>query len=306
MKLFDAHLHFFSYEFFITLARLVTQRTGEAPEPLLARTAEEAGFELPPTDPIEHLQRWLAEMDRHGVDRAAVFASLPEEAEPLRDACADAEDRLIPLTMVNPVSQNGAAFARQALTEMGFRGILLFPSLHHFDLLDDACRPILEAARASQAVVLVHCGILEIKVRDLLGLPRPYNIAYANPLAVTGAASRYPEVTFIIPHFGAGLFQETLLAGAQCPNIYVDTSSSNGWMKLQIEELNLDRVLKLTLDTFGPERILFGTDSTTFPRGWRSDIYREQSAALERLGVSIPDRNLIFGENLARILNLRV
>ncbi len=306
MKLFDAHLHFFSYDFFISLARLVAQRTGEAPEGLLTRAAEKAGFDLPPRDPIEHLQRWLAAMDRHGVDRAAAFASLPEEAEPLRDACADADDRLIPLTMVNPLSQNGAAFARQALTEMGFRGILLFPSLHHFDLLDDACRPILEIARDCRAVVLVHCGILEIKVRDLLGLPRPYNIRYANPLAVTGAASRYPEVTFIIPHFGAGLFQETLLAGAQCPNIYVDTSSSNGWMKLRPDSIDLDRVLEMALGTFGPERILFGTDSTTFPRGWRSDVYSAQSAALERLGVSIPDRNLIFGENLARILNLRV
>jgi hypothetical protein len=305
MRLFDAHLHFFSRDFFNALARQAAERAGEKPQEILSRAAIRAGIELPPDDPIDHLQRWLSELDHHGVDKAVLFASIPEEAEAVRAACLDADDRLIPYVCVNPAAPGGAAFTRRALKEMGFRGILLFPSLHHYDVAGETCRPVLDEARSARAVVLVHCGLLEIRVRDLLGLPRAYDLRYANPLALTAAANRYPEVPFVIPHFGSGLFRETLLAGAQCPNIYVDSSSSNGWMKVEPGNVGLEEVFRRTLDVFGAERILFGTDSTTFPRGYRADIYRNQSAALERIGASIETRNLIFGENLARLLHLR-
>ena len=35
----------------------------------------------------------------------------------------------------------------------------------------------------------------------------------------------------IIPHFGAGLFREALMVADLCPNVLLDTSSSNGWIK---------------------------------------------------------------------------
>jgi predicted TIM-barrel fold metal-dependent hydrolase len=305
VNLLDAHLHFFSWDFFQTLARMTTERSGQRPEDLLKKAAAQAGFELPPRDPVEHLQRWLSELDRHGVDKAAAFASIPQEAEAVRVAASDADERLIPYVCADPTAPGAAGFGRRAFREMGFRGLLLFPSLHHYDLCGEACHAVLEEAAAARAVVVVHCGILEIKVRDLLGLPRVYDLRYSNPLSVVPVANRFPKVAFIIPHFGAGLFRETLIAGAQCPNIHVDTSSSNGWTRTQPEAIDLEGVFRRTLSVFGPERILFGTDSTTFPRGWRSDIYRAQSALVEKIGLSIGERNLVFGQNLMRILELK-
>ncbi len=303
MKLHDAHLHFFSWDFFYSLGRAAAP-SDDKPEEFLRQAALRAGIELPPRDPVEHLQRWLAQMDLHGVDRAVVIASAPEEAGAVHEACADADDRLIPFTVVNPIAEGGGEFAAKAF-QMGFRGILLFPSLHLYDLDSEECLAVLKKAREAAAPVVVQCGILEIKVRDLLGLPRLYDPRRANPLALVPVANRFPEVPFIIPHFGAGLFRETLIAGVQCPNIHVDTSGSNGWMITQPEEIDLESVFRRTLRVFGSERVLFGTDSTTFPRGWRSDVYRSQSQALEHLGISISERNRIFGENLERLLNLR-
>jgi uncharacterized protein len=303
LKLLDAHLHFFSWDYFQALSRAAARSDGK-PEEILREAALRAGIELPAEDPVDHLQRWLAQMDLHGVDRVVVIASAPEEAEAVRVACADADDRLIPFTMVNPVAKDGIEFTSRAF-QMGFRGILLFPALHHFRLDSEECLQVLKKAREARAAVIVQCGILEIKIRDLLGLPRIYDPRFADPLAVIPAANRFPEIPFIIPHFGAGMFRETLIAGAQCPNVHVDTSSSNGWMATQPEDLDLETVFRRTLKVFGAERILFGTDSTTFPRGWRIDVYRSQSQALERLGISIADRNLIFGENLLRLLGLR-
>ena len=53
---------------------------------------------------------------------------------------------------------------------------------------------------------------------------------------------------------------------------------------------------------FGPERLLFGTDSTVFPRGWRKDIYLAQREALDRLGISSRERRLLLSGNLERLL----
>ena len=56
-------------------------------------------------------------------------------------------------------------------------------------------------------------------------------------LHVAAAADDHPQVSFVIPHFGAGFFRETLMAGRQAQNVCVDTSSSNGWLSTQPEKL---------------------------------------------------------------------
>ena len=45
-----------------------------------------------------------------------------------------------------------------------------------------------------------------------------------------------------------------------------------------------------------------GTDSSTFPSGWKHHVFDEQAKALYELGVSHSDAKLIFGENLLGII----
>ena len=52
----------------------------------------------------------------------------------------------------------------------------------------------------------------------------------------------------------------------------------------------------------GANRVLFGTDSSFFPRGWHHAIFEEQAKALYEIGTSEADARSIFGENLLRIL----
>ena len=68
-------------------------------------------------------------------------------------------------------------------------------------------------------------------VRKKLGLPSRFDLRKGDPLAVAAIAVRYPGVPFVIPHFGAGLFREALMAADVAPNIVLDTSSSNAWIK---------------------------------------------------------------------------
>jgi predicted TIM-barrel fold metal-dependent hydrolase len=293
----DFHSHFFSRPFFETLAAQ-SPNPGDV-ESRLAAVAERTGIEIPPSSVADHLARWIAELDRYGIEHMVTFASLPEEVPAVAEAVAAADGRLSGCALINPCAPNATETLRGHFEERNLAGVLLFPAMHHFRLGDPEHAEFLNVLNEHEAVVFVHCGMLVVKLRDLLGLPRPYDLSYADPLNIVPAANRAPRANFVIPHFGAGFFRETLMAGTQCENIHVDTSSSNSWMNTQTTPMTLRDVFARALDVFGPERILFGTDSGTFPMGWRDDRLEEQRDVFEELGVQ-PDA--ILGGNARRLL----
>ena len=89
----------------------------------------------------------------------------------------------------------------------------------------------------------------------------------------------------IIPHFGAGLFREALMVADLCANVRLDTSSSNGWIKYH-PGLTLSAVFQQALSVVGADRLLFGSDSSFFPRGWVKDVFEQQSSALDEIGAT--------------------
>ncbi|MBI2265001.1 MAG: hypothetical protein HYU64_07495 [Armatimonadetes bacterium] len=95
------------------------------------------------------------------------------------------------------------------------------------------------------------------------------------------------------------------MLGSLCKNVLVDTSSSNSWITFTPGLKDLAEVFAKTLQVFGACRILFGTDSTYFPRGWRKDVFDSQLLCLKKLLTPGNDIGLIFGENLARLHSLK-
>ena len=71
---------------------------------------------------------------------------------------------------------------------------------------------------------------------------------------------------------------------------------------MRYDGLDLRSVFRRALDVLGPKRLLFGTDSSFFPRGWHAAIFEVQAKALYELGRDEADARLIFGENLAHLL----
>jgi len=283
----DAHCHFFSTPFFAALG-------GDA---ALAKL----GWE-PPGTAAALADRWLAELDRHDVARAALIASVPGDAASVAEAVDRHPRRFVGFFMVDPTRAAAAAQAAAAI-DGGLRGICLFPAMHRFHVHDERARALFDAAAAKPGtVVFVHCGVLSVGVRRKLGLPSAFDIRFGNPLGLHAVALRYPQVPMIIPHFGAGLFREALMVADLCPNVLFDTSSSNSWIKYH-PGLTLADVFRRALDVLGPDRLLFGSDSSFFPRGWVKEIYDQQSAALQAIGAGEDVRTRIFGENFTRIFS---
>ena len=256
----DAHCHFFSAGFFATLGR--DPSAPPARDPAVDLPAA-LGWD-PPGPPAALADRWVAELDRHGVTRAAIMASVPGDEPSVAEAAARHPARLTGTFMLNPMAPDASARVRQGFGEHGLRCACLFPAMHGFVLDDERVVPVFEAAAERRCAVFVHCGVLSVGVRRKLGLPSRFDIRRGNPLALVPVASAFPDVPVVVPHFGAGFFRETLMAADICPNLHVDTSSSNAWTKYT-PGLRLVDVFRQALAVLGPERMLFGSDSSFFP-----------------------------------------
>jgi predicted TIM-barrel fold metal-dependent hydrolase len=290
----DAHVHFFSHAF---LAALAGQKGGGTPEDI----ASSLSWEAPDADPAKLAGRWASELDRHGVDKAALIASVPGDESSVAAAIRSCPDRFYGYSMFNPLTPNAGGRAERAF-HSGIRGLCLFPAMHGYSLHDDRITAVFEAAAGHPgAVVFVHCGVLTVGVRRKLGLESRFDLRYSNPVDVHARALQYPKLPFVIPHFGAGNLREALMVADLCPNVYLDTSSSNSWMRY--EGLTLASVFERAIDVAGPERLLFGTDSSFFPRGWNGAVFEAQAQALASIGVDAETARMIFGGNLLRLLS---
>jgi predicted TIM-barrel fold metal-dependent hydrolase len=290
----DAHCHFFSSGFMNTLGRELG-------------LAEDAAFSLPsklgwdpPGSNSDLAGRWIAELDRHQVSRAMLIASVPGDETSVADAVKAWPDRLVGAFMVNPASADAPARVERAFVDGGLSTVCLFPAMHHVSVDDARTEAIFGVAARHRRAVFVHCGVLSIGVRKKLGLASQFDLRLGDPLAVAAAALRHPDATVIIPHFGAGLFREALMAASVAPNLHLDTSSSNNWVKL-VPNLTLADVFARALDVVGPSRLLFGTDSSFFPRGWQKAVCDDQRRVIEALGVSVSEQSLVFGGNFNRL-----
>lgn len=296
MQVCDVHCHFFSSRFLEILAK---DRRDIAPGDHAAVVSTLLGWD-PPGLPDALADRWVAELDRHQVARAALIASIPGDEESVAAAIARHPSRLVGFFMLNPSGADAAERLLRALSDWKLRGVCLFPAMHHYRLEDERVTATFEVAASRGAAVFVHCGVLTVGVRKKLGLPSPFNLRLGDPLALATVAARFPKVPVIIPHFGAGFLRETLMAADQCSNIHLDTSSTNSWVKYH-PGLTLEAVMRQALEVVGPERLLFGTDSSFFPRGWQRQIFEQQKATLDAIGVAADAQEKIFSGNFQRL-----
>src|SRR5262249_40441463 len=106
-------------------------------------------------------------------------------------------------------------------------------------------------------------------------------------------SARFPRLTVIAAHAGFPFYKDLWACRQSCPNLYVDLSSP------YIDE----RLARGAVQTMGPERCLYGTDS---PYGFHtpdgSYDYGEIKRWVERMPVSSTDRERIFAGNFLDIL----
>ncbi len=252
-----------------------------------------------PDENFDAGKRWADELDRYGVSGVG-FMIGPETYDEFKEARRRFPGRFFGYLNVQPTDPDALKKIDRAAAD-GFYGLKLYPSSWRgVHVYDQNLYPIYEEARKHKLLVICHFGV---------SIGGDADLRSGNPMDIQIPARDFPDVNFMIAHFGAGWFREVLLLQYQADNVHMDSSGSNIWMKYLPQDLTIKDVFRHALRAGGPNKILFGTDSTFFPRGFRFNILEEQHDALESLKKDglINDEGIdkIFYSNLIRLTGYR-
>ena len=257
------------------------------------------GFEPPeserPSDE-EQAARWAADLDEKGVER--VNFVMGGGNDNLAKVVGMYPDKFSGFAHHGLFSDDAAAELERAVKELRLKGFKVIASSQTNPIDEKSLYPVWEVANSLEIPVIMHFGVLGG------GGGFPTDLRNMNPLTLWEVAKGFPQIPFVIPHFGAGFLRELLLLCWSCPNVHIDTSGSNQWMQWMPFELDLKGLFRKVIETVGPDRVIFGTDSSYFPRGFSLPYLREQVKACRSIGLEEESIEKIFYRNAARLLKL--
>ncbi|TSA20829.1 hypothetical protein D4R75_07055 [bacterium] len=300
-KILDAHVHFYSNAYFRFLVRQKTNRLDINAE--LKNLATKGRIEIPGEDPVILAKRWIEIIDKWKIERMILFSSIPGDEDSVVKAVQAFPTRFAGIFTVDPNSNLLMPNAEKRLKQDKLRGILLCPSVYHISVNDSWLDPLYQLCQEAKAIVFTQFGKVTIKPREYAGMQSYVNDDFSNPKDLIPVAKKYPAIRFVIPHFGGSRFEETLEVGKECPNVYVDTAGSNSWMADHPSKPDLRAVFQKMLAAFGAARVLFGSASGMFPRGYRYDIVDNQTKLVQEMRIPLGEAKKIFYENAAALVD---
>lgn len=293
MRIIDSHVHFPTPDFF-------GKPEGRV-HPWLAqeRTRWRKAWQFDGAEPLqskdELVERWYREAIEH--DISVVFVTSGGN-DAMSEIVKAHPDRFYGYAHHDPSLKEAPYLLEKAIKEQGLKGYKILGPAVNTPLDCKDLYPVWEVAQGENIPVLIHFGIMG----SAGGIANHVNI---NPLIIHDVAKNFPDLKIIVPHFGCGYIFETLNLCWACPNVYIDTSGSNQWMRWMPYEVNLEMLFRKYRETIGPGRILFGTDSSYFPRGYAKSYFDEQFKAMVNVGYSDDEIDKVVFGNIDDLLKGR-
>jgi len=288
----DAHVHLFTVPMFAEFVAAHPDESARFKKALEERKFGRWGDALPDMSAEEVAEWYVERIHAGGVTKALVVSVMPD-SQYMRDFITAAKGHIRALCNVDPRAADAPELLEREIAA-GFKGVKLLPVNRCYKLSDPACRPFLDKAARLGANFIIHYGVSVAPDVDL---------RYADPIDLSPVARDYPDISFVIAHFGAGYLDNVLKLAYQCKNVCVDTSGTNNWRDFMAYPITLEQAFQRCLESIGSERILFGTDASTI-KPYRTWIAYQQRRTLEEMGVSDADRDLILRGNAVRIFGL--
>jgi predicted TIM-barrel fold metal-dependent hydrolase len=251
------------------------------------------GFHFPP----QSLQNFILELDAAGVSHAVLLPIDTTSAHGCEIVSNEqvaglvaADPHFIGFASVDPNLPEAPQKLEQAIQNLGLRGLKLDPSLQQFYPNDPATAfPVYHACQALEIPVLIHCGMSWV----------PQALAkYSQPLLMEETVQAFPDVNFILAHFGWPWVNEAQMLAVKYPNVYLDTAilysgtPGNAMERVIGHQVGLEVVERSLAN-----KILFGSN---YPR---VDIRRSVSG-LQALDLAPRTKKAILDGNARKILKL--
>ncbi len=178
------------------------------------------------------------------------------------------------------------------IKSLGLKGIKIHPAYQNVDLDDIRYLRILDRAAELGLIVLTHSGL------DV-GFP---GLVRCSPRMARHVTEEIGPFPFILAHMGGWRNWDEVLLLLSDTGVYIDTSYSTGtlhsiqdnyWKPEDLSLLDEEGFMRLYA-AFGPDRILFGSDS---PWGAQDEVL----TFLRNLPISEPELKQILGGNAASL-----
>ncbi len=229
------------------------------------------------------VRRFLRE---NGVDYAVALAEMSPITtgmvtnEFVAEFCRDIEV-LIPFCNVNPALETRVDESLERyVTEMGFRGVKLYPSYQHFYPNDTRLYPLYARAQELGVPVMMHTGS---------SIFRGARLKYGDPLCLDDVCVDFPDLTVIMAHSGRGFwYDRAFFLSRLHRNLYMEVSGLPPQRLLEYFP-ELER---------NADKVIFGSDWPGMPHVGRN------IELIRKLPLREDTIDKILGGNAARILGL--
>lgn len=241
-----------------------------------------------------------ASMDEAGVDLSVILpvATAPRQVEHINHSSAAISERsretgLFSFGCMHP-DYEGWHSELARIKELGLKGIKLHPVYQGVDFDDLRTLRILDRAGELGLIVVTHAGL------DV-GFP---GVVRCSPEMVRSAVRQVGPMKLVLAHMGGWRCWDKVLELLPELPVFIDTSFSTGKMTPADSHYSEDELLLLDsgrfmalVRAFGPDRVLFGSDSPWSSQRESLQWLREQPLAPDEL-------EAILGGNAKKLLNL--
>ncbi len=302
----DCHTHLFVKEFQNESAVSPTWDPGRdnSTESGGAEVKRQTDAEFLDPDGSEHIRR----MDEAGIDKSIILhldygllfgegeMSIEQQNRYVSEVVENNPDRLIWFCGIDPRRNNAVELLEKCVTQWGAMGIKMYPTTG-FLPADKKAYPFYERAAAWKVPVMFHMGPES---------PPFHNEGNAHPATLLKVLVDFPELIVIAAHLAFDYWRDLIALGKVRENILSDFSA---WQDIaRVRYPAFCHVLRMFLDEFGGDRVMFGTDApileeSVSSREWVEMIRNLPRQAPPDSSFSEDEIEALLGGNAQRLLD---
>ncbi len=243
----------------------------------------------------------LSCMTRAGIDLSLILpvATSPRQVEHINDSAAALNEAysgrgLFSFGCIHPDYENYIKELSR-IKELGLKGVKIHPVYQGVDLDDPRYLRIFDRIAELDLIAITHTGL------DV-GFP---GIVRCSPRMALHVVKEIGDFPFILAHMGGWKNWDDVPELLSETHVFLDTSFSTDrmhplsdgyWTEEDLCLLDRDGFMRL-YKAFGPDRLLFGTDSPWSPQ-------TESISFIQELPIGVREKQKILGENAALLLKL--
>ncbi|TFG07457.1 MAG: amidohydrolase [Promethearchaeota archaeon] len=253
-------------------------------------------------------EKLIGEMDRAGIDMTVICVqdygiglsepkiSIEEQNRIFAEIQKKYPKRILSYASVDPRRDGAEELIRKCFEEWQMAGLKIHPSTGFYPNSKETYK-ILDIAAEFKKPVLFHTG----------QIVQPLRSKYCDPIYLDDVCLDFPDLWIQAAHMGFGWRHELFHMGSTKSNLLVDFS---GWQVLAKSNYKeFCSSLRLCLDEFSAEKVLFGTDNPYLrmalaDKKWINMIKKLPSKAPEGIEFTEKEVDLMLGGNAQRIFGI--